>query len=157
VARSVRLADDEAWAVIERSHTGILTSLRRDGVPVALPVWFVALDRRVYVSGPAATRKFGRVRRDPRVSFLVEHGERWADLVAVHLTGTATEVADPELLTRVQAALDAKYAAFRTPRDTMPSATRDRYETATTTLQITPDDRLLTWDNSRLFPDAEPA
>ncbi|MGH9137555.1 MAG: pyridoxamine 5'-phosphate oxidase family protein [Acidimicrobiales bacterium] len=42
----VRLTDDEAWAFLENGHIGILTSLRRDGWPVSLPVWFVVLDRR---------------------------------------------------------------------------------------------------------------
>jgi len=32
-----RLSPEEAWAVVEASHTGIFTSLRRDGVPIALP------------------------------------------------------------------------------------------------------------------------
>lgn len=151
MARSVRLSADEAWEVIERAHTGILTTLRRDGTPISLPVWFAALDRRVYVSGPAHTKKFGRVRRDPRVAFLVEAGTRWVELVGVHLTGTAHVVEDPGLLARVQEALEAKYSAFRIDRADMPDATRAHYEAGTTTIEIEPDDRILTWDNARLF------
>ena len=55
----VRLTEDEAWAELAAAHTGILTTLRRDGRPVPLPVWFVALDRHVYVRTPARTRKVG--------------------------------------------------------------------------------------------------
>ena len=156
MARSVRLSVDEAWEVIERAHTGILTTLRRDGTPVSLPVWFVALDRRVYVSGPAHTKKFARIRRDARVAFLVESGTRWAELVGVHLTGTARIVDDPALLARVQKALDAKYAAFRIDRSDMPDATRAYYEVPTTTIEIEPDERILTWDNARLFAEGPP-
>ena len=151
MARSVRLSAAEAWEVIERAHTGILTTLRRDGAPISLPVWFVALDRRVYVSGPAHTKKFGRVRHDPRVAFLVESGTRWVELVGVHLTGTAHVVDDPVLLARVQQALDDKYSAFRIDRADMPDATRAHYERPTTTVGIEPDERILTWDNARLF------
>jgi hypothetical protein len=154
MARGLRLDDDEAWDVIARSHTGILTSLRGDGVPVALPVWFVAFDRRVYVSGPANTWKFRRIARDARVSFLVESGERWSELRGVHLTGVARTVGDDALLVRVAGALGAKYDAFRTPRAAMPDATRSRYETATATIEIVPDDRVLSWDNARLFTAA---
>jgi nitroimidazol reductase NimA-like FMN-containing flavoprotein (pyridoxamine 5'-phosphate oxidase superfamily) len=149
---SVRLTDDEAWAVLTASHTGILTSLRRDGVPIALPLWFVVLDRRIYVSGPPGVRRVRRIRRDPRVSFLVESGERWAELRAVHLTGRARVVREPDLLARVAAALDAKYRAFRTPRAVMPAATRAHYEAALATIEITPDPHLLSWDNARLGP-----
>lgn len=46
-ARSgIRMGEDEAWAMLERSLVGIFTTLRRDGRPVALPIWYVVLDRR---------------------------------------------------------------------------------------------------------------
>jgi PPOX class probable F420-dependent enzyme len=154
VARGIRLSVDEAWDTLDRAHTGVLTTLRADGVPISLPVWFVVLDRRIYVSGPAHTKKFVRIARDPRVSFLVESGKRWADLLGVHVTGTARIVDDAELLERVATALTDKYAAFRTPREEMPGATRAHYETRVTTIEITPDDRILSWENARLFaPD----
>ena len=153
MARSIRLSPDEAWQVIEGSHTGILTTLRRDGMPISLPVWFVALDRRVYVSGPAHTRKFARLRRDARVAFLVETGTAWAELVGVHLTGTARAVHDPALLARVHDAMDAKYSAFRSERAIMPARTAQYYETARATIEIEPHKRMLTWDNARLFAD----
>ena len=147
---SVRLAPDEAWAVLDASHTGMFTSLRRDGVPITLPIWFVVLDRRIYVSGPASAKRVARVRRDPRVSFLVESGQRWAELRAVHLTGRARVVTEADVLARVAAALDAKYARFRTQRTAMPGATRAHYEVALATIEIVPDERVLSWDNARL-------
>lgn len=150
MAPSVRLGTDEAWAVLSNAHTGVLTSLRRDGMPVSLPVWFVVVARRIYVSGQAHTKKFARVRHDPRVSFLVESGERWAQLVGVHLTGRARVVDDAELVDRVSAALHEKYSRFRTARAKMPAATRSHYETDIATIEIEPEDRILSWDNARL-------
>jgi PPOX class probable F420-dependent enzyme len=145
------MSDDEAWDVLTRAHTGILTSLRRDGQPISLPVWFAALDRRIYVSGQAHTKKFARVRRDPRVAFLVESGERWIELVGVQVTGRATLISDEALAQRVAAALHEKYARFRIPRADMPDAIRTHYETDIATIEIVPQGRLLSWDNSRLF------
>ena len=43
----ISMSDDEAWHFIEQGHTGILTTLRRDGWPVALPLWFPVHDRRI--------------------------------------------------------------------------------------------------------------
>ena len=86
---SIRLSRAEAWSVLAAAHTGVFTSLRADGMPVALPVWFVAFGERVYVGAPSHTKKVAWVRRDPRVSFLVESGERWAELVGVQLNGHA--------------------------------------------------------------------
>lgn len=154
----VRLTDDEAWEVLRTSHTGILTSLRRDGSPVTLPVWFIvdgsdAPDPgpgpAVLVAGPAASHKFARMRRDPRVGFLVESGEAWRDLRAVHLTGRAEVVEAPDW-DRVDDLFEAKYQGFRTPRSAMPASARERYESGRSLVRITPTERFLTWDNHRL-------
>jgi len=146
----IRLSREEAWAVLAGTHTGILTTLRADGTPIATPVWFAVLDERVYVGTPSHTKKVARLRRDPRVSFLVESGTRWAELRAVHLTGRATFVTDPELMRRVNELLAAKYARFRTERTAMPDDTRRYYEVPRTLIEITPEPRMLTWDNARL-------
>ena len=156
MARSIRLSPDEAWQVIEGSHTGILTTLRGDGMPISLPVWFVALDRRIYVAGPATTKKFVRIRNDPRVAFVVESGTHWAELVGVHVTGRAGLLEAGDRLDRVMTALDAKYARFRTPRAEMPAPTRAHYEVSRATIEIVPDDRILSWDNARLFAPETP-
>ncbi len=148
---SVRLSRAEAWAELAAAHTGIFTTLRADGVPITLPIWFVVIDGRIYLSGPADTKKVARVRRDPRCSFLVESGERWSDLRAVLVTGRAYLVSDPALLERVAEALDAKYRSHRTARSEMPAPTRRHYEDADrATIEIRPDDRILSWDNARL-------
>lgn len=145
----VRLSEDEAWDVIEGSHTGILTTLKADGWPVALPVWFVVLDRTVCMRTPSRAKKVGRARRDPRASFLVESGERWAELRAVHLHGTLAEVEDEPVKERIETALDEKYAAFRAAPATLPAATQAHYADWTF-LRLVPEPRMLTWDNSRI-------
>jgi PPOX class probable F420-dependent enzyme len=146
---SVRLTPDEAWGVLERAHTGILTTLRRDGMPISLPMWFVVLDRTICIGAPSGTKKLARLRHDPRASFLVESGERWAELEAVHLTGRVEMVNDEAEIARIDDALDKKYAAFRTASTEMPQATRNHYA-GRTYLRLVPDDRILSWDNRKL-------
>ncbi len=146
----VLLTDDEAWSELERAHTGILTTMRRDGMPVTLPTWFVVLDRRIYLRTPAKTRKVQHVQRDPRATFLVERGERWDELCAVMVYANATVHGDGPLAERVLAALDAKYAGFRTDAAAMPDATRAHYGGATAILELTPTEPLVTWDNAKL-------
>lgn len=149
--RSVRMTDEEAWSFVADAHTGILTTLRRDGVPIALPIWFAAIDRRIYVS--TRGKKLARVRNDPRASFLVEAGERWAELQAVHLTGTARvlESVDEHLQRRIGEEMARKYASSQTATKAMPKATREHYTTSSGgTIEFVPDERMLTWDNNHL-------
>lgn len=145
----VRLSASEAWAVLESAHTGIFTSLRRDGMPIALPVWFVALDQTICLVAPSRTKKVARLNHDDRASFLVESGERWAELVAVHLTGHVEVVTDEALTARIDHALDDKYLPFRTARAAMPDATQAHY-VGRTFLRLKPDERIISWDNHRI-------
>jgi nitroimidazol reductase NimA-like FMN-containing flavoprotein (pyridoxamine 5'-phosphate oxidase superfamily) len=152
---SIRFTPDEAWAFVERAHTGILTTLRRDGFPVTLPVWFVPLERTVCFTTPPS-KKVARARRDPRASFLVESGEAWTELAAVHLTGHLSVVTDEPTTALVNELFDAKYAGFRVPDRRMPDAARAAYRERVT-LRLVPDGRILSWDNSRIRLRDEPS
>jgi nitroimidazol reductase NimA-like FMN-containing flavoprotein (pyridoxamine 5'-phosphate oxidase superfamily) len=148
---SIRLSRDEAWEELARAHTGIFTSLKADGTPITLPLWFVTLDERIYISAPARTKEIARLRRNPRCSFLVESGTYWRELKAVLLTGNAREVTDEGLKQRVRNALDAKYDRYRSKRSSMPKETRSVYEAPGSVMfEMVPDDRILTWDNARI-------
>jgi PPOX class probable F420-dependent enzyme len=146
---TIRLTSDEAWEAVDAAHTGILTTLRRNGMPIALPVWFVVDDRTVAMMTPAGTKKIARVRHDPRASFLVESGERWVELRAVHLTGRVEIVGDVTAKSRIEAAVNDKYAAFRPPVASLPAATQ-AYYASQVFLRFVPDGRILTWDNARI-------
>ncbi len=146
---SPRMTAEECWAYVADAHTGILTTLRRDGMPIALPLWFVVLDGRIYAQ--TRGRKLQRIAHDPRSSFLVETGDRWADLKAVHFTGISEIVdLDADLSARFRAEIDRKYAAFSS-RTEMPKDTAQYYAKAVTgVVRFTAEDRILNWDNAKL-------
>ena len=96
------------------------------------------------------TKKVARVKRDARAAFLVESGGRWIDLLGVHLSGTVRIVDDADEVSRLDAALDAKYAGFRPDTAVLPATTKARYATSTF-LRFIPEGRILTWDNARLL------
>jgi PPOX class probable F420-dependent enzyme len=151
----VRLSEDEAWQELEAAHTGILTTLRRDGRPVSVPVWFAAVDRRIYVRTPAKTRKVEHVRHDPRATFLVERGERWIDLCAVMLHADVELLEPGDEYDAVSTAIDRKYTGFGMNAPSMggkkvPDATKRHYGGRAAVLRLTPVGELVTWDNSRL-------
>jgi PPOX class probable F420-dependent enzyme len=145
----VQLSEEEAWEYLGASHTGIVTTLRRDGWPVSLPVWFVALGRAIYFRTPPKTRKVARLRRDDRVSFLVEGGEAWKELKAVVVTGRARILEPGEESERALAAIQQKYAGYVSARAALPEATRRHYE-AFVVVRIDPAQALLSWDNARI-------
>ncbi|HYC56042.1 MAG TPA: PPOX class F420-dependent oxidoreductase [Candidatus Binatia bacterium] len=84
-----------------------LTTFKRDGSPVAVPIWHAVAGERVYMFTEAEAYKAKRLRRDPRVTLApcnwrgVVHGPRWS--------GTGRVVADPATVTEAYKALDSKY------------------------------------------------
>jgi PPOX class probable F420-dependent enzyme len=145
----IRLTTEEAWAELANAPTGILTTLRRDGSPITLPVWFVVVDRTIGLSTPSGTKKVARVRHDPRASFLVESGRKWSELRAVHLTGRVEIVEDPAVIARIEDGIAVKYAGAQTSSAAMPEAARARYAHQAF-LRLIPDEKILTWDNARM-------
>jgi PPOX class probable F420-dependent enzyme len=146
----VAFSEEELWQFLEDSHTGILTTLRADGWPLAVPVWFTTHEHRVYVQTPARTRKVAHVRRDPRVCFTAEAGLAWAELRAVVLTGTAEIVTDGDEKNRAMARVSEKYGGFRLSARRTPKVTTRFYDTEAAVIRIDPDPRQLSWDNRKL-------
>jgi nitroimidazol reductase NimA-like FMN-containing flavoprotein (pyridoxamine 5'-phosphate oxidase superfamily) len=146
---NIRLTEDEAWTMLEEQRVGILTSIRRDGTPISLPLWYVPMDRRIYLRGPVASKKIARVRNNPRVAFLCETGKRWVDLRAVHMTGEARCVDDETLIAIVAREFDRRYADLRPPRRGLPNSAISHYRNFAV-IEIVPDSRFLSWDNHRL-------
>lgn len=147
-----RLTPSEIWSYVADAHTGIMTTLRRDGMPIAMPLWFAVVDQTIFVH--TRGKKLTRVANDPRASFLVESGERWRDLEAVHFTGVAEVVdLDAELLERVEAETSRKYDRFRSDPADMPGHIAAAYGATMRWVRFTPDARVLSWNNRALMED----
>jgi nitroimidazol reductase NimA-like FMN-containing flavoprotein (pyridoxamine 5'-phosphate oxidase superfamily) len=152
-----RLSQAETWEFIDRAHTGILSTLRRDGRPITLPVWHVAFGQRVYLRTPVGTSKLIRIGRDARASFLVESGEAWIDLIAVGFDGRATIEDDPALVAEAHRRLDEKYAAFEPPLDRVPPPVATYYTSPKRIVAVEPEGRVRTWNNRALLTPAQPS
>lgn len=150
---SVRLDWQEAQEVVRSAHTGIFTTLRRDGFPVATPVWFVVESDTIWITTPERAKKVARARNDPRSSFLVESGERWSELRGVHLACIASVVDSPGTLAWIEKLKSEKYERFRRPTNsTLPKDTGAYYAASRVAIRLEVNPHFLSWDNSRVSP-----
>lgn len=85
-----------------------LATFRRDGTPVAVPVWHAVDGNRYYVFTEAASWKVKRLRRNPRVAIRT-CDVRGGSLGAREWTGHGRVVEDSATVKRAYAALDRKY------------------------------------------------
>lgn len=68
----------------------VLTSISSDGYPHSVPLGYFRIGDDIYLGTRAGTRKLHNVRRQPRVSLLVESGSTMDDLRGVMIQGDAT-------------------------------------------------------------------
>ncbi|MDZ7791669.1 MAG: pyridoxamine 5'-phosphate oxidase family protein [Xanthomonadales bacterium] len=146
---TVRMDDREVDAFLEEHRTGVLSLLRKDGSPLALPMWFVVLDGHVNIRTRSTSGKATLLERDPRVCFVVEAGEAWLDLAAVVIRGQAERLEGNEA-DEVEAAMAARYASHGVPGD-VPKRTRDHYDVELSYYRVVPTTAPLTWRNNKLL------
>jgi nitroimidazol reductase NimA-like FMN-containing flavoprotein (pyridoxamine 5'-phosphate oxidase superfamily) len=147
----IHLKDSELWAYVSAAHTAVLTTLRRDGWPVALPVWFAVVDRLIYVKTFPTLVKAKRIVHDSRASFVVQDGEAWTELRAVTMSTTAELLPEGLEADAARHALAAKYPPdIDVPVHRLPEASRAYYGAEDVIIRLTPTSKPISWDNSRL-------
>ena len=140
--------DAEVRDFLETGHSGVFATVRADGSPALVPLWYVLVDGSVFVRTFAKSAKAKHIRADSRVSFLVESGRAWAELKAVVIYGNAVIETAPEIVASVDDTFAAKYQAFLMP-STAPDKTQQHYAQEWIHVRIVPTRRALTWDNSK--------
>ena len=105
----IAMTDDEVHAFLSDARTAILCTVGPDGVPDPVPMWFVLRDGEMWLRTYAKSQKVVNLQRDPRVSLLIETGERYAELRGVQLTGRLDVSHDEATICEVFADLMIKY------------------------------------------------
>ena len=112
---------------VESARVARLATLRADGRPHLVPVCFVLDEDNVYSAvddKPKRSRNLQRlenIRRDPRVSLLIDHYEEdWARLWWTRLDGSGRVLDSGEERDRALALLAEKYDQYRLEPPTGP-------------------------------------
>jgi len=87
---------DAAVAMLRKANPAVITTLRRDGQPVAVATWYLWDDGRVLVNMDEGRKRLAHMRNDPRVSIDVLDESDWYTHLSI--TGHIDELrADPDL------------------------------------------------------------
>lgn len=146
---AITLSAQEQRAFLEGGHTAIMTTIRQDGRPSPVPIWYVMVNGTMYVGTPPAAAKLKHLRRDPRCAILVESGEKWRELRALQWQMKAVILDPGPEADAAEAESERKYAAFRTPFEQMPLIAQQHYG-ASVWIRLEPQGDPVTWDNSKM-------
>ena len=104
-----RLADPAIQQFLSTKDVVILSTIQKDGAPLAMPMWFLADPTCLYMISVANTQKVRNVRRDPRVCVVAESGMRGVEIRGVTMQGRVEFLERPEAYQPIIARLLRKY------------------------------------------------
>lgn len=103
------MSESEIADFVTASRTGTLATIGRDSQPHLTAMWYAVLDGEIWLETKAKSQKAVNLRRDPRVSFLIEGGDTYDALRGVSFEGVAEIVEDPDALFRVGVSVWERY------------------------------------------------
>jgi nitroimidazol reductase NimA-like FMN-containing flavoprotein (pyridoxamine 5'-phosphate oxidase superfamily) len=116
-------------------------------------MWYVVEDGRVVFRSFTRSQKILNLRRDPRLSVLVEQGEAYAELRGVMIEGRAQLIEDPVYVLALYGKMAAKYAMVGPePRVLSPEELEiafGRYAAKNTAVVVEPG-QVTSWDHGKL-------
>jgi len=95
------LTDDEVHELLAGSRTATMATIGADGQPHLVAMWFALIDGDICFETKAKSQKAVNLRRDPRISCLVEDGQTYEELRGVSIEGRAEVTDDADLLWRI--------------------------------------------------------
>jgi len=103
------MSETEITEFLERSRIMTLASLGKNGTPHLTAMWYGLVDGEIWFETKGKSQKAVNLRRDPRVTVLVEAGDTYDQLRGVSIEGRAEIVEDPEALFKVGVSVWERY------------------------------------------------
>ena len=92
----IRMTDDEVAAFIEAGKTLQLATINKDGTPHLVAMWYGIQDGKIVIETFEKSQKAVNLKRDPRLTCLLESGTTYDQLKGVQIQGRAKLVTKPE-------------------------------------------------------------
>lgn len=143
----IRMTDDEIEAFLHGRHTMNIATFGPDGNIHLIAMWYGFNGANTAFETFAKSQKVVNLRRDPRVTVLVESGEEYNELRGVEIVGKAIIHDDPEILMGVARTVVDRYFGVDNPDDLdLIAAT---LVTKRVAIEIVPE-KIVSWDHGKL-------
>ena len=94
----ITMTDDEIATFLQRQRTATMATIGPTGMPHLVAMWFAVLDGQIWFETKAKSQKAANLRRDDRLTVMVEDGHTYDTLRGVSLEGRGVIVEDPEAI-----------------------------------------------------------
>ena len=105
----IRMTDDEVDEFLQGRHTLSVATMGADGGPHLVAMWYGFLDGALAFWTYGKSQKVVNLRRDPRITCMVEEGTSYDQLRGVELVGTGTVIDDRAAVLRLGESVHQRY------------------------------------------------
>ncbi|MFD2422624.1 pyridoxamine 5'-phosphate oxidase family protein [Amycolatopsis pigmentata] len=148
----IRMTDEEIAEFIEKSRTATMATLGPDGAPHLVAMWYAVIDGQIWFETKAKAQKVVNLRRDGRITCMIEDGHTYDKLRGVSLEGRGVISEDPEELWQVGVSVWERYHG--TYGDEMkPAVEALLHKRVAVRVEV---DRVRSWDHRKLGLPAMP-
>ena len=148
----IEMTHEEIKEFVETGWTLQVASIGSNGWPHLVAMWYGIIDEKIHFTTYAKAQKVLNLKRDPRITVMLENGTEYSKIKGLVIEGNADVVEnDPDLVMAVQDATGRKRspnagAQAATPMD---NDQRRRQASKRAVVRINPT-RIYSWDHAKL-------
>ena len=144
---SIALTDEETEQFLADGWTLQVASIGPKGFPHLVAMWYVVIDGRIHFTTFAKSQKILNLRRNPKLTAMLESGRAYQELRGWVIEGEGELVEDTPFTARVMALVGQKYNGIPVPTDTPEAALK--VASKRVVVRINPA-TTYSWDHSKL-------
>jgi len=143
----IALTEEEKQKFMEDGWTLQVASIGPGGYPHLVAMWYVIIDGKIHFTTFGKSQKVINLRRDPKISVMLESGKGYAELRGLVIEGTGTILEDTPFTAKVMGMVGQKYNGIPAPTETPEAALK--VASKRVVIRIDPVD-IYSWDHTKL-------
>jgi nitroimidazol reductase NimA-like FMN-containing flavoprotein (pyridoxamine 5'-phosphate oxidase superfamily) len=144
---SIALTDAEQEQFLQDGWTLQVASVGHKGYPHLVAMWYVVMDGKIHFTTFGKSQKILNLRRDPKITCMLESGKAYAELKGLVIEGEAELIEDNAFTAKVMGLVGAKYNGIPAPTETPEAALK--VASKRVVVRVNPVD-VYSWDHSKL-------
>ena len=97
----ITMSDDEIETFIAQSRTATMATVGPTGHPHLIAMWYAVIDGQIWFETKGRAQKVVNLKRDDKISIMIEAGVTYDTLMGVELEGRGVVVEDPDEIWKV--------------------------------------------------------
>ena len=142
----IRMTEQEVEEFLRGRHTMSLATINHDATVHLVAMWYGFLEGCVAIETKTKSQKVRNLRRDPRMTCMVEEGDSYEELRGVELVGTGEIVEAPERMWEMGVDLFERYQGTYT-EEMRPFVEAMLHKRVVVKLHV---ERIVSWDHRKL-------